>query len=222
MEKEKPENHIKIGIGTRVRSVINYCEILLKEKHLKEINLNAIGGAIESLIIVIENLKILHPGLHQNYLISTINSQTVDKLGKIVQQKLFPKMQVALSFNEPLEKNEGYQPPLSNQEREILFRKLNSKNQRLSQTQIEVFRGRYRGDRGEIEDVGFKPFRAFRGPRKRGFIDRGNRGYRRFGEGEFSNRSQRGFYRGSRRRGGYSYLGQRGGYRGMRSEKYDY
>ncbi len=210
MEGEKPENNIKIGVGTRVRSVINYCGILL-EKGLKDLNLTAMGGAIGSLILICENVKILHPGLHQSYKISTINSQTMDNNGQLVQQKLFPKFEVTLSFNEPSEKNEGYQAPLKNEEREKLLKQLNAQN-----PQQGEYRGRGRGRGGrdfwahghefeESQTRGNDGIRGFRGrfaprgrgirgfpPRGRGF-ERGNRGVRRFRGGN-TGRNRGGYY----------------------------
>jgi len=213
MEKGKPDNHIKIGVGTRVRSVINYCKILL-EKNFRELNLTAMGGAIGSLILVCENLKILHPGLFQSYKILTVNYKTVDNTGKLVQQKLFPKFEVILSLDEPSEKNEGFQPPLPNDEREKLLNQLNSQNQRQSQI---------RGNRGFRSSRGERTNRFFRGERPRGIgrgfergfgtrgrIGRGFRGrgfgFRDYGRGMRSQRSPRGSQRGR----GFGFRGMRG------------
>lgn len=235
MEGGKPENHIKIGVGTRVRSVINYCEILL-EKGVKDLNLTAMGGAIGSLILVCENVKILHPGLHQSFKISTINSQTMDNDGQLVQQKLFPKFEVTLSLDEPSEKNEGYQPPLKNEEREKLLKQLNAQNPQQGENRgrgrsfggAPRGRGRGRGRGGkdfgyegeEEEEFGGNRFRGrggnrgFRGsfaPRGRGmggFVPRG-RGFVPRGRGFAPRGRGFGIERGSR-----GMRGQRGGNRG--------
>lgn len=143
----KAENNIKIGAGTSVRSVINYCLILLK-KDFKDLHLTAMGGAIGSLILVAENVKILHPGLHQIYRISTINSQVIDNAGNVIQQKLFPKFEVTLTLNTPFEQTEGYQAPLSNEEREKLLAQLNATNDRQTERRDNTRgRGEFRGNR---------------------------------------------------------------------------
>jgi len=213
MEGGKPENQIKIGVGTRVRSVINYCEVLL-EKGIKDLNLTAMGGAIGSLILVCENVKILHPGLHQSYKISTINSQTVDNDGSLVQQKLFPKFEVKLSLNEPSEKDEGYQPPLKNEEREKLLKQLNDQNPPQGENRgrgrrfggERGLRGRDRGYGGEGRGGGYGREGSFRG-----------RGHGYGGEGSFRGRGRgyggEGSFRGRGRGRGFSRDGE-GGFRG--------
>jgi len=60
MDKDKgnkEENHIKIGAQTRVRNVITYALTLFKEKNFKDVTLSAIGGAIGSLVNVVEVIK---------------------------------------------------------------------------------------------------------------------------------------------------------------------
>merc|ERR1712222_184734 len=141
----KPENLIRIGANTRVRSVINYCLVLLK-KDVKELNLNAMGGAIGSLIVIAENVKLLHPGLFQTNTISTINSQTVDGTGNVLQQKLFPKLEVVLTTVQPDAKNIGYQAALSDEEREKMLKVLNEVN---SNRRNRRQRGGQRGSRGQ-------------------------------------------------------------------------
>merc|ERR1712222_219885 len=172
----KPENLIRIGANTRVRSVINYCLVLLK-KDVKELNLNAMGGAIGSLIVIAENVKLLHPGLFQTNTISTINSQTVDGTGNVLQQKLFPKLEVVLTTVQPDAKNIGYQAALSEEEREKMLKVLNEVN---SNRRNRRQRGGQRGSRGQ------------RGGPRGG--QRGNRGGPRGGQ-----RGQRGGPRGGQR-----------------------
>merc|ERR1712222_208951 len=188
----KPENLIRIGANTRVRSVINYCLVLLK-KDVKELNLNAMGGAIGSLIVIAENVKLLHPGLFQTNTISTINSQTVDGTGNVLQQKLFPKLEVVLTTVQPDAKNIGYQAALSEEEREKMLKVLNEVN---SNRRNRRQRGGQRGSRGQ------------RGGPRGG--QRGNRGGPRGGQ-----RGQRGGPRGGQRgRGNRGAPRGRGGNRG--------
>merc|ERR1712222_225867 len=203
----KPENLIRIGANTRVRSVINYCLVLLK-KDVKELNLNAMGGAIGSLIVIAENVKLLHPGLFQTNTISTINSQTVDGTGNVLQQKLFPKLEVVLTTVQPDAKNIGYQAALSDEEREKMLKVLNEVN---SNRRNRRQRGGQRGSRGQRGGRGQRGQRGSRGQRggPRGG-QRGNRGGPRGGQ-----RGQRGGPRGAPRgRGNRGAPRGRGGNRG--------
>jgi hypothetical protein len=61
-QENKELNHVRIGMGTRVRNVIVYCTSLLKEKNYKDLHFSAIGGAIGKLISTVEVLKIVNPG----------------------------------------------------------------------------------------------------------------------------------------------------------------
>merc|ERR1712032_727329 len=191
----KPENLIRIGANTRVRSVINYCLVLLK-KDVKELNLNAMGGAIGSLIVIAENVKLLHPGLFQTNTISTINSQTVDGTGNVLQQKLFPKLEVVLTTVQPDAKNIGYQAALSEEEREKMLKVLNEVN---SNRRNRRQRGGQRGGRGQRGQRGSRGQRG--GPRRgqrgnRGGPRGGQRGNMRGGRGAPRGRGNRGAPRG--------------------------
>ena len=61
-QENKELNHVRIGMGTRVRNVIVYCNSLLKEKNFRDLHFSAIGGAIGKLISTVEVLKIVNPG----------------------------------------------------------------------------------------------------------------------------------------------------------------
>jgi len=199
----KPENLIRIGASTRVRSVINYCLVLLK-KDVKELNLNAMGGAIGSLIVIAENVKLLHPGLFQTNIISTINSQTVDGSGEVLQQKLFPKLEVTLTTVQPDANNVGYQAALSEEDREKMLKVLNEVNSK-KRSRRGAPRGGQRGGRGQ---------RGSRGSRggQRGAPRGGQRGAPR-GQRGGPRGGQRGAPRGQR---GAPRGGQRGAPRGNR------
>ena len=193
----KPENFIRVGAATRVRSVINYCLVLLK-KDVKELNLNAMGGAIGSLIVIAENVKLLHPGLFQTNTISTVNSQTVDGNGQVIQQKLFPKLEVTLTTVQPDSNNVGYQAALSEQDRENMLKVLNEINSKTRTRRGGRGQGQ-RGSRGRQRGTRATP-RGNRGrdaPRgNRGEQNRGNRGGQNRGRG--APRGNRGGQRGSR------------------------
>ena len=190
MDKDKntkEANHIKIGAQTRVRNVITYALLLLNEKGFNEITITAIGGAIGSLINAVEVIK-TDVKLFQCNKMSTVSYQTMDHKDQLLQERLYPKMEVVLSKSEPKEKTEGYQAPLSDDVRKSL----------------KAFSDK----RKEIRE---KEFQERGGSRGRGFGD--SRGGRGFGRG-FGNRGGRGFSRGGR--GGYvdrerSYDDRRGG-----------
>ena len=61
--ENKQLNHVRIGMGTRVRNVIVYCNNLIKEKNFRDLHFSAIGGAIGKLISTVEVLKIVNPGI---------------------------------------------------------------------------------------------------------------------------------------------------------------
>jgi hypothetical protein len=207
--ESKPENHVKVGAGSSVRSVITYCTMLLKEKNFREINFSAIGGAIGGLVNVIEVLKIQNAGLYQNNKLGTVVYQTVDSTGKVSAQRLFPKLEVLLSFDEPKEKGEGYQTKLSEEERTKLLEAQGANRKEGTgyggprEGQRDGFRG---GSRG-----GFRGSRG--GPRGRGGFRGSRGGYGEDSRGGYGEGS-RGGYRGSR--GGYGEQ-SRGGYRNSRS-----
>ena len=212
-------NQIKIGASTRVRNVISYAQNLFKEKQFKEVTISAIGGAIGSLVNAVEVLKADIPGLHQVNKISTVSYQTVDpnQDSKIIQERLYPKLEVVLSIEEPKSKSEGYQKPISEEERKALN---NFSSQRREQREQEPRedrrgrgRGRGRGFEGRGRGRGFegrgrgrgsderRGGRGFEG-RGRGFEGRGRgRGYEGRGRGSDERRGGRGFEGRGRGRG---------------------
>jgi hypothetical protein len=219
-DTNKPLNEIRIGFRSRVRNIVNYANILLKENTFRSLNLSAIGGAIGSLVNAVEVLKINNPGLYQVNKIGTVSYQTVDQQGEVQNQRLYPKLEVILSLDVPQEKGEGFQEKLSEEERTSLF---NLSKERAPREEIAEgeerprggFRGARRGERGGYrgERGGF---RGGRGAPRGGF--RGGRGAPRGGfRGGFE--GERGGYRGVSRggpRGGFrgGFRGERGGPRG--------
>jgi len=66
--ENKAINDVRLGQGTRVRNVIRYCNSIIKEKNLREINFSAVGGAIGKLVSTVEVLRIVNPGkFHLTY-----------------------------------------------------------------------------------------------------------------------------------------------------------
>lgn len=191
-EGPKEINDIRVGMGSRVRNVIRYCNSVLNEKKVPELKFSAVGGAIGKLVDAVEVLKIVNPGLYQISKIATVSYQTVDSQGGILNQRLYPKLEVILTLERPKETGEGFQEPIPEEERKKYFDLLNNRPER---TQGDD-RGRGRGSRG-----------GFRG-RGRG----GPRGSFRGQRGGFREESFRGGHRGAPR-GGFREEGFRGGFR---------
>lgn len=133
--------------------------------------------------------------------------QTVDSSGSVTTQRLYPKLEVTLSLDEPSNKNdEGYQAPLNEEERLKL---------------LELHSNRIGGEERPTEG----PRQGRGAPRGRG--GRGGRGQRGGPRGGFNGQrgAPRGGFRGQRGaprgRGGFangprndSFRGQRGAPRG--------
>ena len=166
---KKEANDIRVGFRTRVSNVISYAEKLLKENNFRTLKFSAVGGSIGTLVNAVEILKYANPGLHQNNRIVTISYQSVEDDGKIQRQRLYPKLEVTLSLDQPSSKGEGYQEPMSEQLRkEINEIREKSKDRR-------PIRGGFRGrGRGGFRGRG-RGFRGGRGrpPMRRGMGGRG-------------------------------------------------
>jgi hypothetical protein len=207
-DSPKEINDIRIGMNSRVRNVIRYCNFVLNEKKLGELRFSAVGGAIGKLVDAVEVLKIVNPGLYQVNKIATVSYQTVDTQGKLVNQRLYPKLEVVLSTTEPKDRTEGSQDKIDEAERTKLFELLNARQ--IRPEGAEVAEGEER-PRGRGRGRGQRGFRGSRGAPRGGF--RGSRGAPRGGF-----RGQRGAPRGGFRgqrgapRGGFR--GQRGAPRG--------
>ena len=184
----KEANDIRIGMNTRVRNVVRYCNSILKEKSFKTLKFSAVGGAIGKLVSAVEVLKTVNSGLFQQNKLATVSYQSTENK-ETKNQRLYPKMEVILSLDDFKEKNEGYQKKLEEDERLKLYNIFNEQPVR------KVRRGGFRGRRGGFigRRGGFRGRRGFRG----GFRARGT-GFRRG-------------FRGNRARGP---RGNRGGNRG--------
>ena len=193
----KEPNDIRIGMNTRVRNVVRYCNSLLKEKTYKSLHFSAVGGAIGKLVSAVEVLKTVNAGLFQLNKLATVSYQSVD--GKEVKnQRLYPKMEVTLSLEDFKDKNDGYQKKLEEDERLKLYNIFNEQPVRRSGPR-RGFRGRRGGFRGRRG--GFRGRRGFRGRfRARGAgFRRGNRGFRARGNRGTSRGPTRGGFRGGNR-----------------------
>ena len=173
-KSKKPENDIRISFSSRIGGVVSYCEKLLKENNIRELNFSAVGGSIGTLVSVVEILKTITPGLYQINRLATISYQSVEEGGKseTQNQRLYPKLEVKLTLDKPSKTNEGFQDKLDEEERKKL---LDLHLKRKDERRRGGFRGRRRGFRGRRG--GFRGRRGgFRG-RRGGFRGRG-RGFR--------------------------------------------
>ena len=143
-EKEetiKIPNEIKLGFHTKTRNVLTYSNFLLKESNYRTIHLSAVGGAIGTLINVVEILKLEIAGLYQINKIATISYQTVDQKGNLLTQVLLPKFDVTLTFDEPKEIGIGYQGKYEENER-LRLNKIENERRRIEryerQKRIEI------------------------------------------------------------------------------------
>ena len=196
-DSKKEPNDIRIGMSSRPRNVIKYATSIMDEKKLTELKFTAVGGSIGRLLDIVEVLKVLKPGLYQLNRITSVAYQTVDSNNQLLNQRLFPKLEVILSKEEPKNKTEGYQGKMDEKERKEIETILNKrKEQRENNKGTNRGRGRPRGMR--------------RGGRRGGFRGRGR------GMGGRPRRGGRGSTRGAPARGRGTPRGSTGRGRGQR------
>ena len=165
-DSTKAPNDIRIGMNSRPRYVIKYSTSVMEEKKLTELKFSAVGGSIGRLLDIVEVLKVLKPGLYQTNRITSVAYQTVDSNNTLLNQRLYPKLEVVLSTEEPKNKNnEGYQGQLDEEERKKIEKILKERREKM-----EKNRGRGRaGPRGRGRRGGFRGRRGnFRGRPRRG------------------------------------------------------
>ena len=121
--QKKPANEIRVGSRSRVSGIINYCQRLIKENNFRELTFNAVGGSIGILVTTVEVLKSMHPGIHQTNRFATISYQSVEegKKDEVQNERLFPKLEVKLSLDKPAKIGEGYQEPISEEQRKKIL-----------------------------------------------------------------------------------------------------
>ena len=186
-KSKKPINDIRVSYSSRIGGIVSYCEKLLKENNMRELNFSAVGGSIGTLVSVVELLKTITPGLYQINRLATISYQSVEEGGKSDNQnpRLFPKLEVKLTLDKPAKPTEGFQDKLDEEERKKLLDLHNKR--RDDRRNRPRRRGGFRGRRG-----GFRGRRGFRG---RGFRGRGR------GRGRFPPRGRPPMRRGAPMRG---------------------
>ena len=160
--QKKPANDIRVGFNSRISGIVNYCQRLLKENNMRELNFSAVGGSIGTLVTAVEVLKALQPGLYQVNRLATISYQSVEegKKNEVQNQKLYPKLEVKLTLDKPQKTGEGYQEPIKEEERKNIL-DIQSKRRQGGRPRRGGFRGRRGGFRGRRE--GFRGRRGFRG-----------------------------------------------------------
>ena len=202
-DTKKEPNDIRIGMRSRPRNVIKYSTSVMDELKLTELKFSAVGGSIGRLLDIVEVLKVLKPGLYQQNRITSVAYQTVDSNNKLLNQKLYPKLEIVLSKEEPKNKTEGYQGQMDENERKQIENIMNKKKE--DREQNKGGRPR-RGGRGAPRGGGRVRRGGFRGRgRGRGFGGRPRRGGRGAPRG---NPRGRGAPRGNQR--GIGNRGQKG------------
>jgi hypothetical protein len=206
-DNKKEPNDIRIGMNSRPRNVIKYSTSVMDEKKLKELKFSAVGGSIGRLLDIVEVLKVLKPGLYQQNRITSVAYQTVDSNNTLLNQRLYPKLEVILSTEEPKNKTEGYQGQLDEETRKQIEKAMNEKKERVEKNRGRgTGRGRGRGGpRGRGRRGGFRGRRGgFRGRPRRGDsrLRRGDTRRGRGNRGTPRGRGGRGANRGNRGRGG--------------------
>ena len=188
--QKKPANDIRVGFNSRISGIVNYCQRLLKENNMRELNFSAVGGSIGTLVTAVEVLKALQPGFYQVNRLATISYQSVEegKKNEVQNQKLYPKLEVKMTLDKPQKTGEGYQEPIKEELRKQIL-DIQSKRRQGGRPRRGGFRGRRGGFRGRRG--------GFRG-RRAGFRGRG-RGRPNFGRGR---PPMRGRPRGRPNRGG--------------------
>ena len=184
-ETKKEPNDIRIGMNSRPRNVIKYATSVMDEKKLTELKFSAVGGSIGRLLDIVEVFKVLKPGLYQQNRITSVAYQTVDSNNELLQQRLFPKLEVVLSKEEPKTKTEGFQGQMDEKQRKEIETIMNKKKEQREKNRGRGGpRGRGRGGpRGRGRRAGFRgrgrglgrPRRGGR-PAPRGTSNRGGRG----------------------------------------------
>ena len=147
-DSKKEPNDIRIGITSRPRNVIKYSTSVMDELKLTELKFSAVGGSIGILLDIVEVLKILKPGLYQQNRITSVAYQTVDSNQTLLTQKLYPKLEVILSKEEPKVKTEGYQGQLDEKDRkqiETIMNRRKEEREKNAGTKRQEQRGRGRG-----------------------------------------------------------------------------
>ena len=132
-EDKTPTNEFRIGIKSKPKELITQCEKLLKDEKVKDLHLSAVGNSIGEVLTIAEIIKSMYPNLFQKTIFSTIPGRTTDsnKDKKADPKKLFPKLEIILSTEKMVDKNEN-SVQLSEDERQLLIDTLEKKKEMLN------------------------------------------------------------------------------------------
>ena len=167
-DKQKAPNDIRIGMNSRPRYVIKYATSVMDEQKLSELKFSAVGGSIGRLLDIVEVLKVLKPGLYQQNRITSVAYQTVDSNNTLLNQRLYPKLEVILSKEEPKNKTEGFQGIMDEEKRKEIEKIMKDRKEQIEKNKGRGGRPRGRGTRGSPRRGGFRGRRGFRGRPRRG------------------------------------------------------
>ena len=154
-KSKKPANDIRVSFNSKIGGIVSYCEKLLKENNMRDLNFSAVGGSIGTLVSVVELLKTIHPGLYQINRFATISYQSVEEGGKSEAEnhRLFPKLEVKLTLDKPAKPTEGFQDKLDEEERKKLL-DLHNKRREEGEIDREEALEEEEEDSEEEEDLG--------------------------------------------------------------------
>ena len=145
-DKKQPTNEFRIGIKTKPKELITQCETLLKDEKVKDLHLSAVGNSIGELVSIVEILKSMYPNLFLKTLFSTIEPTTnKNKEKKAEPKKLMPRLEIILSTEKIVEKNED-SVKMSEDERQILIDTLEKRKERYLKRR-KLFRRPFRTNR---------------------------------------------------------------------------
>ena len=147
-DSKKEPNDIRIGINSRPKYVIKYSTSIMDEKNLSELKFSAVGGSIGRLLDIVEVIKVLKPGLYQQNRITSVSYQTIDANNTLLNKKLYPKLEVVLSKEEPKNKTEGYQDRMDEKLRKEIEEIMKKRKEEIEKRGERRPRGRGRGRRG--------------------------------------------------------------------------
>ncbi len=116
-EKDYKENIIKISFDTNVKNAVSYTIMLFEKKKYDSVVLCGLSLAISKVILIAEVVKTKIKNLHQINNIDCLMAK--DKFNADVDKRV-PKLDIILTTKEPLNKGNGYQEPMSEEEVDLL------------------------------------------------------------------------------------------------------
>lgn len=130
-EDKKPVNEVRIKFNSKQKDILAQCDKILKDGKSKDLHLSAVSNTIADLMVTVELLKSMYPGLSQKSVFTTIPPRQNEKSKKTEAKptKLFPRLEIILTVNEEKEKKEGSSVTITEEERKILIETLDKKKE---------------------------------------------------------------------------------------------